>query len=158
MKYSVRRFFGLDEEEYLEEQTALPTEQGSPEDYGDPGEPLRPESREAAAGSRGSFQRPNVIPMGQRSSAAKASIHVLEPRVYSESEEIAELLVRSEAVLLNFRRMEKEAASRVLDFLQGAVYALRGEVQEVGEGIFLFVPANIEITGTAKDLYEDNYY
>lgn len=158
MKQSVRRFFGLDEDDHLEEQATLssvPHEGGNADLHA---APLRQESYESGSYISETSRKPNVIPMGQRSTGTKASIHILEPRVYSESEEIAELLLRGEAVLLNFRRMEEEAASRILDFLQGAVYALRGSVQEAGEGIFLFVPANVEINGIDQNIYEDNFY
>lgn len=155
MKNSVRRFFGLDEDDFMNEnQAAVDATRYSAGQE----EPISEGNRERSPFPQSTPAHSKVIPMAQRQAAGKASIHVLEPRVYSEAEGIADLLLRNEAVVLNFRRMEKEAASRILDFLQGTVYTLSGDIQEVGEGVFLFVPAAMEIAGIGKDPYEENYY
>lgn len=99
----------------------------------------------------------NVIPMGQYNSVPKTSIHIIEPRVYSESQKIADYLLNNESVLLNFKRMEKEQAIKIIDYVMGCVYALHGDIQEVGDGIFLCTPVTVEITSLNKEDYETFY-
>ncbi len=41
-----------------------------------------------------------------------SKIYVMEPSVYSEAERIADALLKGEAVLINFKRMEPKDAKR----------------------------------------------
>ncbi|MDR0922655.1 MAG: cell division protein SepF [Lactobacillales bacterium] len=98
----------------------------------------------------------------RRSEPAPKSTHkiaIKEPRVYSESMEIGKLVLGDEAVLVNFHLMEEGAARRVIDFLTGIVFAVDGDIQRVGNEIFLCTPANMEIDGdTARSLlHEQNF-
>lgn len=74
-------------------------------------------------------------------------IAIKDPRVYSEALDIGKLLVKGEAVLVNFHLMEETAAGRVIDFLTGTAFALDGDIQRVGDEIFLLTPQNMEING-----------
>ena len=106
------------------------------------------------------FQKNNakVISLDKRSTSHKTMIQVLEPRVYSEAEKLAEHLLKNEAIILNFRRMEAEHAEKVIDFLQGAVYAINGDMQQVGDAIFLCTPPNVSITNASLEEQRDEYY
>ena len=44
--------------------------------------------------------------------------------------------------VVNLERVAPEVASRIIDFLNGVTYALDGYVEQVGERVFLFTPAN----------------
>lgn len=80
-----------------------------------------------------------------------AKINILEPRVYSEVETIASLLLEKQAALLNLRRVDDTQARRIIDYLAGIAYAIGGDVQKLSDSIFLCVPANIEIEGILND-------
>ena len=73
------------------------------------------ERNEEGAPSQRSTQKRStkakVIPMNQQTMTEKASIHVVEPRVYSEVEKIADNLLKNQAVLLNFKRIDAEHGS-----------------------------------------------
>lgn len=80
-------------------------------------------------------------------------ITIIEPRVYSEAMNIAKHIIASNAVLINFHLVEEEQARRIVDFLTGTVYALDGDIQRVGDEIFLCTPSNMEIdSDTAQTL------
>lgn len=80
-------------------------------------------------------------------------ITIIEPRVYSEAMNIAKHIIASEAVLINFHLVEEEQARRIVDFLTGTVYSLDGDIQRVGDEIFLCTPSNMEIdSATAQSL------
>lgn len=146
LKDNIRNFFGLDETFQDEEiQTESYVSQN-------------PETVQSSVPNV-QKTRSKVIPMSQRTAAThKTSIHVLEPRVYSESEGIADYLLNNESVLLNFKRMERDQAMKVIDFLAGAIYAVKGDIQEVGEGIFLCTPANVDIANLENQERQENYY
>jgi cell division inhibitor SepF len=95
-------------------------------------------------------------------STANAKTHkitIIEPRVYSEAMSIAKHLFAEEAVLVNFTLVEEDQARRIVDFLTGTVYALDGDIQRVGNEIFLCTPANMEIdSATAQSLASKQFF
>ncbi|ANK63138.1 MULTISPECIES: cell division protein SepF [Loigolactobacillus] len=84
---------------------------------------------------------------------AKASkIVIFEPRIYSDVKEVATHLMSNRAVVLNFKRIDQAQAKRIVDFLNGTVFAINGEIERVGEEIFLCTPANFEVDGNLSDV------
>lgn len=77
-----------------------------------------------------------------------ANINIIEPRVYGEVEAMAAILLEHKAIIVNFRRMDKAQAARVIDYLAGIIFAVRGSVQKLSNDIFLFAPENFTIDGT----------
>jgi cell division inhibitor SepF len=78
---------------------------------------------------------------------------VVEPRSFEEVKEITDNLKNRRPVIVNLEQADAELARRVVDFVMGATYALSGSQQKVGNGVFLFVPANMDI---ASELKENN--
>ena len=52
------------------------------------------------------------------------------------------------------KRVTAEQAKRIIDFLSGTVYAIGGDLQKIGVGIFLCTPKNVNVEGSITD--EDN--
>lgn len=72
---------------------------------------------------------------------------LLEPRAYSESQQIADHLKKRNTVVVNMKRVTNDQAKRIVDFLSGTVYAISGDMQKIGNGIFLCTPKNIDVEG-----------
>ena len=72
---------------------------------------------------------------------------LLEPRAYSESQEIADYLKERNAVVVNLKRVTPDQAKRIVDFLSGTIYALQGDLQKIGKGIILCTPNNVSVEG-----------
>lgn len=72
---------------------------------------------------------------------------LLEPRAFSEAQTIADYLKSRNTVVVNLKRVTPEVAKRIVDFLSGAVYAIEGDLQKLGNGIFLCTPNNINVEG-----------
>lgn len=81
-------------------------------------------------------------------------VHLIEPRVFSESQDIADELKRSKATLVNLTRVDQATKKRIVDFLSGTVYALDGDIQRVGQDIFLCTPNDFGVSGEISDQYE----
>ena len=79
---------------------------------------------------------------------------LLEPRAFSESQQIAAHLKKRNTVVVNMKRVTTEQAKRIIDFLSGTVYAIGGDLQKIGVGIFLCTPKNVNVEGTISD--DDN--
>lgn len=76
---------------------------------------------------------------------------LLEPRAYSESQQIADHLKKKNTVVVNMKRVTPDQAKRIVDFLSGTVYALGGDLQKIGGGIFLCTPKNVNVEGQISD-------
>ena len=76
---------------------------------------------------------------------------LLEPRAYSESQQIADYLKNRNAVVVNLKRVTPDQAKRIVDFLSGTLYAIGGDLQKLGGGIFLCTPNNINVEGKISD-------
>ena len=72
---------------------------------------------------------------------------LVEPRAYSESQEIANHLKARNSVVVNFKRVTTDQAKRIIDFLSGTLYAINGDLQKIGDGIYLCTPKNIDVQG-----------
>ena len=72
---------------------------------------------------------------------------LFEPRAYSESSQITDYLKKRNTVVVNLKRVTPDVAKRIVDFLQGSLYAMNGSLQKLGGGIFLCAPNNVNIEG-----------
>ena len=82
---------------------------------------------------------------------AGSKVMLLEPRAYSESQQIADYLKDRNAVVVNMKRVTPDQAKRIVDFLYGTIYAIGGELQKLGGGIFLCTPRNVNVEGKISD-------
>jgi cell division inhibitor SepF len=129
-------FLGLDNEEVIEE--TMEEEQDQQDAY---------QKRTPARAS-------NVVPFQARE---KEGIRLIlcEPRHYSDAQDIADNLRHRRPVVVNLQRVEKDQAKRIIDFLSGTVYALNGDIQKVGDHIFVCTPDHVDIQGTISSVVEE---
>ena len=74
-----------------------------------------------------------------------------EPRAFSESQQIADHLKKRNTVVVNMKRVTADHAKRIIDFLSGTVYAIGGDLQKIGVGIFLCTPKNVNVEGSISE-------
>src|SRR5699024_556423 len=98
-----------------------------------------------------------VVSMSTASEArskANSKIAIYQPRVYSDTKDIAKQLLNNKAVIVNFNNVNDDQSKRIVDFLTGTIFALNGEIKRVGEKIFLCTPPKFEIDGSIPDINE----
>ncbi len=87
---------------------------------------------------------------------------LLEPRAYSEAQQIVDHLKNRNSVVVNLKRVTSDQAKRIVDFLSGTIYAIGGDLQKIGGGIFLCTPNNVNVQGKitdeteGKDIHDNN--
>ena len=84
-------------------------------------------------------------------SANGSKMILIEPRAYSESQTIADHLKKRNSVVVNLKRVTSDQAKRIIDFLTGCVYAIGGDLQKLGNGIYLCTPKNVSVQGKMTD-------
>jgi len=115
--------FGFEAEDVIEEESAAGLEE-----YG------KKEPRE----------RGKLLSLANAGKAVKMII--IEPSGFDEVQTIVDHLKNKQTVILNLEETDKVIARRIADFIGGAIYALDGSMQKVSGAIFLFTPANVEVT------------
>ena len=63
---------------------------------------------------------------------------------------LVECLRRKEACIVNLGQIKPEDADKILQFLSGAVYALKGSIKRLQGDLFLMTPEGINIMTQAK--------
>lgn len=102
-----------------------------------------PAEEEFYSTTRNTYQSDNGV--------AGSKMILLEPRAYSESQQIADYLKERNAVVVNLKRVTPDQAKRIVDFLSGTLYAIGGDLQKLGGGIFLCTPNNVNVEGRISD-------
>lgn len=149
MKNKIKNFFYLDdEEETVESQSSQSSQQQIYQE-----EVPVSRSKKKSQPKENPF---NVVNLQAAASMKNTKVVIIEPRVYSEAQEIAEHLKNKRAIIVNLQLIDREQGVRIVDFLSGTVYALGGDIQRIGTDIFLCTPDNVEVTGEISGyLYED---
>lgn len=99
-------------------------------------------------------QNGKVVNFGQQKK--NIQILVLDPVSFEEVRKITDYLKEQRPIVLNLDKTDKDQAKRIIDFISGATYALQGNMQKIGEGIFLFAPKEIGISG--QEISDHNFW
>ena len=108
------------------------------------------EEKEELAGDDG-YYTTSREEFHEQNGIAGSKMMLLEPRAYSESQQIADYLKNRSAVVVNLKRVTPDQAKRIVDFLYGTIYAIGGDIQKLGGGIFLCTPNNVTVDGKISD-------
>ena len=98
----------------------------------------------------------NVVAINQTQAIQKPQITIIEPRLYSEVQEVADYVLSSQTVIVNFRRMDHEQATKMIDFLMGVTYAVNGDIQRLDEEIFICTPQSVTVNGSELSEYANS--
>ena len=101
----------------------------------------------------------NIVSLQSVQKSSK--VVLLEPRAYSEAQEVSDNLKSHRAVVVNLQRIQHDQAKRIVDFLSGTVYAIGGDIVKIGTDIFLCTPPNVDVSGnitgfTVEEEYEES--
>ncbi len=77
---------------------------------------------------------------------------VVNPKVFNDCEKIADHLKQSRPVVMNMEQTDQDIAQRVVDYVQGVMYALDGNIDRVSESIYLCAPNNMSVS---RENYEE---
>lgn len=76
-------------------------------------------------------------------------IVVLEPHSFDEARTGADHLKSRRPVIVNLKDTDRELAKRIVDFTCGVTYAVDGQMQRIGDEIFLFTPSTVTVLAEA---------
>lgn len=114
----------------------------------------QPEKNNLKVAEKKVMPNQNIVNIEQDYASSSSKVCLFEPRVFSDTQDIADELKRRRATLVNLQRIDKLSAKRIIDFLSGTVYAIGGDIQKVGSDIFLCTPDNVEVAGSITEMIE----
>ena len=94
----------------------------------------------------------NVVSLQSVQKSAK--LILMEPRSYSEAQEVADHLKSRRAVIVNLHRIHQSEARKIVDYLGGTVYAIDGRLEPIGKDIILCTPDNVDIAGSISEFMQ----
>lgn len=100
----------------------------------------------------------NVRPLRLASTATVARTEVIEVATFDDCEVIARTYRDGRPVLFDLAAVDRTTARRVIDFVSGATYVLRGSLQRVGSRAFLLVPEGVDVPAEERDRIEARGY
>ncbi|MFC6180106.1 cell division protein SepF [Lactiplantibacillus daowaiensis] len=112
-------------------------------------------TRDVPNQTAGMSANPKIVPM-QGGKSVNSKIALFEPKIYSDVKEIASQLLKNQAVIVNFDHVDDQMARRIVDFLTGTVFAINGEIERIGDEIFLCIPENYEVSGSTTSQFNPN--
>ncbi|MYV06608.1 cell division protein SepF [Lactobacillus salivarius] len=137
-------FNGVPEEEYYEEVTDSKQAVSTNTDVNRVSEPEKDNNRQVMS-LMSSKNNSTTVQREQK-------IMVFDPSVFSDVKNIGKMILNGRAVIVNFRKMDENQIHRVIDFLSGLIFAVNGDMQRIGEKIFLCTPKNFKIEGDLSNL------
>ncbi|WP_020008724.1 cell division protein SepF [Salinicoccus albus] len=116
-----------------------------------------PKRRQSAATSKEKEKKQTAIKGDKETTlmaatqASDTKVCLFEPRVFSETQDIADELKYERAALVNLSKVDQGPKKRIVDFLSGTAYALDGDIQKVGADIFLCTPNSVAVEGEISE-------
>ncbi len=79
--------------------------------------------------------------------AAGMEVCVIKPTSIEEAREVIDTLLANRTVVLNLEGLDVEMAQRIIDFVSGSAYAIKGHLQKISHWIFIITPKAVDISG-----------
>ncbi|MCT2882829.1 cell division protein SepF [Lentilactobacillus buchneri] len=87
----------------------------------------------------------NVVLMN-RQELETSSIVVFEPVNYTDVDTIAQKLLEDSAVIIKLDKLDNNSAARMVDFLNGVLFAIHGSINRLARNIFICSPKKFQVT------------
>ncbi len=102
-----------------------------------------PSAERASGGSTNPFRRPTTLRIDQ---ARRTHITVRRAvQNFDDARRAADGLKEGQQQIVNLEQTPADMAERIIDFLNGATYAIDGSVEKIGEQVYLFTPSTVTI-------------
>lgn len=76
---------------------------------------------------------------------------VYVPEKYDEVTKLVADLKTRRVIVLNLEYTARDVKKHIFDFVNGAVFALEGNIQKISKDIFIVAPSNVEIDANLKE-------
>lgn len=91
----------------------------------------------------------------------ETKVMIYKPVGFDQAQDIVNHLEHREQLIIDLDDLDKETAQRIVDFISGATYSLRGHICKISRNIFLAIPDNVELESSEEKQdteYENSFY
>lgn len=85
-------------------------------------------------------------------------VFISEPRAFNDVQALANKYRLGIPVIINLQNTDEITGRRILDFVSGMVYALKGGITPIGNRIYMVTPRNIEITPEDRRRLRETFF
>lgn len=75
---------------------------------------------------------------------------VVKPDRFEMVADIADLLLAGNTVLLNLEETNKETTRRLIDFMTGVAYAIKGDLRRIANNTYVVTPNNVRVSDSEE--------
>ncbi|MBR0173796.1 MAG: cell division protein SepF [Lachnospiraceae bacterium] len=79
-------------------------------------------------------------------------ICAIKPTSMEDTREVTDTLLKNRTVVLNLEGIDVDVAQRIVDFVSGSCYAIKGNLQKISRYIFIITPASVDISGDFQEM------
>ena len=72
---------------------------------------------------------------------------VMQPQSLDDVQTVIDSLRAGKPIIVNLESLPNSTAQRLMDYVNGALYALEGNLRQVSRGIFLLAPEGVDVSG-----------
>ncbi|QSX08761.1 cell division protein SepF [Alkalibacter rhizosphaerae] len=119
------------------------------EEFDDEGYAVEEETETTSGYGKKAKQAKPTVPVRSGS-----KVLVVEPEFFNDAPVICDNLKSNKTVVVNLENADYEDGRKIFDFLNGAVYALDGTIQKIGENVFILAPSTVDVI--AENLVTDH--
>lgn len=87
----------------------------------------------------------SVNSMIGKASSGISNVLVSTPKTFKDIQILVNSLIEHQAIIVDVSKIATDARQRILDYLNGAIYALQGSVRRIAGNIYLFAPSGAAI-------------
>lgn len=80
----------------------------------------------------------------------KKEIVPIAPLTFEDVEDAVRRIKRKEGVIVDLEDVPPSVAQRMLDFLSGAVFALKGSIKKVKYKMYILIPDGVKISSVER--------
>ena len=131
------------------ESVSVYTRSGRPVGSNGAGGPTPAPAPSYGSGYRDEYQRPADIglkPIPRPATSGQLPPYVLKPVSYDDVQMVVRRVRTNQPVVLVFKNTNIETAKRILDFCLGLSCGIGGQVDELGDRVFVITPQGIELS------------
>lgn len=121
---------------------------GKKKDKADKEQPVASKTENRSA--KGGFSGVSSVVRGGKKNM-ESEIVSIRPKDDSARLEIADNLLQNKTVLINMETLDLECAQRIVDFVAGVCYAIKGDMRFPSKYLVVAVPDEVELTGKYED-------
>ena len=89
---------------------------------------------------------------------SNAKPHVVVPDSFNEAQEVADKFKGGQPVIMNLQGADRDLSRRLIDFASGLCYGLGGQMERVGNQVYLLTPANVEVSAEERRRLQERGY